>query len=73
MKKLEMRFENQEGRVVTYSLDYPTEPIDAEAVNAAMDQVIAQNAFTSSGGDLVGKRSARVIEQIVEDIELEME
>ena len=71
MKKLEMRFENQEGRLVTYSLDYPIEPVDPVAVNAAMDEVIAQNAFTSTGGDLVGKRSARVVEQIVEEIEIE--
>lgn len=70
MKKLEMRFENQEGKVVTYSIDYPNEPVDPAAVNAAMDEVIAQDAFTSSGGNLVGKRSARVVEQIVEDIEI---
>ncbi|MHA6250708.1 DUF2922 domain-containing protein [Oceanobacillus sp. CAU 1775] len=70
MKKLEMRFENQEGRVVTYSLDYPLEDLDATSVNAVMDQVIEENVFTSSGGDLVGKRSARVVEQIVEEIEI---
>ncbi|WP_445321712.1 DUF2922 family protein [Oceanobacillus sp. HCA-5259] len=31
---------------------------------------MAQNAFNSSGGDLVAKRSARVVEQITEDIEI---
>lgn len=70
MKKIEMRFENEEGRVVTYSLDYPLEDLDATAVNAVMDQVIEENVFTSSGGDLIGKRSARVVEQIVEEIEI---
>jgi hypothetical protein len=70
MKRLEMKFENQEGRIVTYTLDDPIEPVDYEAVNAAMDVVIAENAFTSSGGELVAKRSARVVEQIVEDIEI---
>lgn len=70
MKRLEMRFENQDGRLVTYTLDDPVEPIDYEAVNEAMDTVIEQNAFSSSGGDLVLKRSARVIEQIVEEIEI---
>ena len=70
MKRLEMRFENQEGKFVTCTLDDPVEPIDHNAVNAAMDVVIAQNAFTSNGGDLVAKRSARVIDQQIEEIEI---
>ena len=41
-----------------------------DAVNEAMDTIIEQNAFNSSGGDLVAKRSARVVEQITEDIEI---
>ena len=65
-----MQFENQEGKVVTYTLDDPVEPINHEAVNEAMDTIIAQNAFNSSGGDLVAKRSARIVEQITEDIEI---
>lgn len=70
MKKLEMKFENQEGKIVTYALDYPIEPVDPEAVNAAMEEVIAQNAFSSTGGELVTKKSARVVEQTIEDIEI---
>ncbi|WP_308425627.1 DUF2922 family protein [Oceanobacillus indicireducens] len=31
---------------------------------------MAQNAFNSSGGDLVAKRSACIVEQITEDIEI---
>ncbi|MEJ8767828.1 DUF2922 domain-containing protein [Oceanobacillus sp. HCA-5259] len=70
MKRLQLQFENQEGKVVTYTLDDPVEPINHEAVNEAMDTIIAQNAFNSSGGDLVAKRSARIVEQITEDIEI---
>ncbi|MEI3598512.1 DUF2922 domain-containing protein [Oceanobacillus sp. MO10714A] len=70
MKKLQLQFENQEGKVVTYTLDDPVEPIDHEAVNEAMDTIIEQNAFNSSGGDLVAKRSACIVEQITEDIEI---
>ncbi|MEI3602774.1 DUF2922 domain-containing protein, partial [Oceanobacillus sp. SE10311] len=40
MKKLQLQFENQEGKVVTYTLDDPVEPIDHEAVNEAMDTII---------------------------------
>ncbi|SES88851.1 Protein of unknown function [Oceanobacillus limi] len=70
MKKLELKFENEDGKIVTYSLDKPIEPVDSDQVNAAMDEIILQNPFTSSGGDLVTKKSARVVERIVQEIEL---
>ena len=52
MKRLELLFENEAGRVVRYSLDYPIEPVDTEAVNAVMDEIIAQNIFETNGGEL---------------------
>ncbi|WP_047982612.1 DUF2922 domain-containing protein [Ornithinibacillus contaminans] len=70
MKKLELKFENEDGKVVTYTLDNPIEPVDPTAVDAAMDEILSQNAFTTSGGNLVAKKSARVVERIVEDIEI---
>ncbi|PAV31281.1 hypothetical protein CIL05_01100 [Virgibacillus profundi] len=70
MKKLELKFENYDGKTVTYSLDVPIEPVDPATVNAAMDEIIAQNAFTSSGGDLVAKKSARLVERIIEEVDL---
>lgn len=70
MKKLELKFTNFDGKTVTYSLDQPVEPVDTEAVNAAMDEIITQNAFTSSGGDIVAKKSARVVDRSVEEIDL---
>lgn len=70
MRKLELKFENQAGKTVTYSLDNPVEPVDIASINAAMDEIIAQNAFSSTGGDLLTKKSARIVERTVEDIEL---
>ena len=70
MKKIELKFENEEGKMVTISLDNPVEPVDAVAVNAAMDAILAENAFFSSGGDLVAKHSARIVERNVEDIQI---
>ncbi|MBP1969375.1 hypothetical protein J2Z83_001479 [Virgibacillus natechei] len=70
MKKIELKFLNEDGRVVTYSLDHPVEPADPEAVHAAMDEILTQNAFTSTGGDIVQKHSARIVERNVEDIDL---
>ncbi|MFC2947740.1 DUF2922 domain-containing protein [Virgibacillus sediminis] len=70
MKKLELKFKSAMGKIVTYSLDHPVEPADPLAVNAAMDQIIAQNAFISTGGDLIEKHSARVVERNTVDIDL---
>ncbi|GAB2538175.1 DUF2922 domain-containing protein [Gracilibacillus alcaliphilus] len=72
MKKLELQFENEEGKTTTISLDQPLEPVDAEAVNAAMDTIIAENAFESSGGELIAKKAARVVERNVVEIEIEV-
>ncbi|GAA0604729.1 DUF2922 domain-containing protein [Virgibacillus siamensis] len=70
MKKLELKFLNELGKTVTYSLDKPIEPVDPAAVKAAMDEIINQNAFSTSGGEIVSIKGARVVERNVEDIEL---
>ncbi|HLR09068.1 MAG TPA: DUF2922 domain-containing protein [Bacillota bacterium] len=70
MKKLELQFFNEDGKTVTYTLEKPIEPVDPEDVNSAMDEIIEQNAFTSSGGDIVEKKGARLVEHIVEEIEV---
>ncbi|NWO14448.1 DUF2922 domain-containing protein [Virgibacillus sp.] len=71
MKKLELKFTNQDGKTVNYTIDQPVEPVDTATVNAAMDEILQQNAFTSSGGDLVAKKSARIVERIVEEVEMQ--
>ncbi|HLS61133.1 MAG TPA: DUF2922 domain-containing protein [Virgibacillus sp.] len=71
MKRIELFFENEDGKTVKYSLDHPVEPVDAGTVNAAMDDIIEQNAFESSGGDLMTKKSARIIENVIDEIELD--
>ncbi|RYG72168.1 DUF2922 domain-containing protein [Lentibacillus lipolyticus] len=70
MKKLELKFLNQDGKTVTYSLEKPIEPVDPAAIKAAMDEIITQNAFTSSGGDVVSIKEARIVERNVQGIEL---
>lgn len=69
-KKIELQFENEDGHAVTYSLDDPVEPADVTAINAAMDAILNANAFTSSGGDLVAKKGARIVDHNVTDIPL---
>ncbi|MED1863873.1 DUF2922 domain-containing protein [Fictibacillus nanhaiensis] len=69
-KVLELQFLNQENKTVTIRLDAPIEPVDPAAVNAAMDTVIAQNTFTSSGGNYTSKKGARIVDREVSDIDL---
>jgi hypothetical protein len=69
-KVLELQFLNQEDKTVTIRLDAPVEPVDPAAVEAAMDAVIAQNIFTSSGGDYTSKKGARIVDRTVNEIEL---
>jgi hypothetical protein len=71
MKKLELIFENEDGKNVTYALDNPVEPADADMVKAAMDEVITQDIFTSTGGAMVKIKSARIVERNVTEVEMD--
>ncbi|RYL89337.1 DUF2922 domain-containing protein [Sporolactobacillus sp. THM7-4] len=62
MKRLNLVFLNQQGKNVTLSLVDPVEPADPAAIKAAMAEIIAQNVFSSPGGDLVQAKSARISE-----------
>lgn len=70
-KQIEMQFINEEDKTVTISLEDPIEPVNPADVIAAMDTVIAENSFTSSGGDLVSKKGARIVERTVTEIEID--
>lgn len=71
MKKIELFFENEEGKTVKYSLDNPGEDLSPVTVKTVMDTIIAQNIFESTGGELVAKKSARIVENVIEEINLE--
>lgn len=73
MKRIELFFENMDGKTVKYTLDHPVEPVDASSVKAAMEEILEQNAFTSNGGDLTTIKSARIVENMVEEIDLQLE
>lgn len=69
MKRLELIFKNEDGKKSTYSIDNPIEPADAEAVENAMDEIVEQDLFMTSGGRLVKKVEARIVERTVTEIE----
>ncbi|QXE01099.1 Protein of unknown function [Terribacillus aidingensis] len=68
MKKLDLQFLNEMGRTVTISLEQPVEPADEALINEAMDTILAQNVITSSGGLLVSKKGARIVDRTVQEI-----
>lgn len=74
MKKLELIFTTDLDKTATFSLDSPVEPVDAEAVNEAMDLIVAENVFKpASGGEIIKKKAARIVDRQVEDIELDID
>ncbi|WP_077618280.1 DUF2922 domain-containing protein [Bacillus sinesaloumensis] len=69
-KTLEMLFTNEDGKTATVSIENPKEPVDSVALSAAMDAIVASNAFLTPSGAIVAKKGARVVERNVEDVEL---
>lgn len=68
MKKLDLQFLNEAGKTVTISLEQPVEPFDEAAINQAMDAILAQNVIASSGGALVSKKAARIVDRTVQEV-----
>lgn len=71
MRKLELKFMSEDDKTVTYSLEKPIEPVDPEAVKAAMEEIINQNVFDTTGGDLVSIKQARLVDHEVTEIDLD--
>jgi hypothetical protein len=69
-KSLELQFFNQEGKVVRIIIENPVEPINSAQVSSVMDTIIAANIFTSSGGDLVAKKGARLLSSETTEVSL---
>jgi hypothetical protein len=65
---LRMVFLNALNKQVTLSLNNPKDTLTATEVQGVMDTVIARNIFTSGGGDLVSKVSARVIDTTTNEL-----
>jgi hypothetical protein len=61
-KILVMTFRNEEGRAFRIRLRYPREDLSPQDVSAVMDLILVRNVFATSGGDLVEKVGAQVVE-----------
>ncbi|WP_188205628.1 DUF2922 domain-containing protein [Alkalibacillus aidingensis] len=71
-KRLEMKFRNEDGRLVTISMDDPKYPVDPEQVKQVMDKIVAEDVFTSNDQSITEISHAQVVERTVEDVTLEM-
>ncbi|ABO51586.1 conserved hypothetical protein [Desulforamulus reducens MI-1] len=69
-KTLELTFVNATGGKVTLRVVDPKENLTEAEVKTVMDQVVAKDVFTSSGGSLVGVASARIVSRDVAEIDL---
>jgi len=65
---LKLVFENENGGNFTISLDNPRDDVTAAEVESAMDTVIAKNIFLTTGGALVAKKDAKIIDRTVNDL-----
>lgn len=69
-KQLQLGFRTAEGGSMNLNIDYPVEPVNAEQVSLIMDTIITEQVFFTSTGAPLEKRSARLVERYVEEIEL---
>jgi hypothetical protein len=67
--KLEMDFLDSLNKVVKISLDDPRTDLVPSEIQSAMENIIAQNIFTSKDGDLVAVGGARVITTSINELE----
>ncbi|NLI41749.1 MAG: DUF2922 domain-containing protein [Caldisericales bacterium] len=59
---LRMTFVNEAGNKYSLNFKDPKAGITAAEISAAMDVIIAKNIFETTGGDLVSKDSAVLID-----------
>lgn len=62
MKKLSMKFVTTNDDITTLTINEVREDITDIEVNFLMDEIITQNVFYSTGGSLVKKKGAKIID-----------
>ncbi len=68
-KTLRMLFKNFEDKTSVVSIPEPTDPVVAQDVEDCMDLLIDTDFFETTGGSLVSKIRAEVVERTVDEIE----
>ena len=70
MRILEMTFSTELGKSKTLRVYEAKAALTGAAVAACMDNIVAKNIFSGSGGELTGKVSARVVTTNTADMTL---
>lgn len=70
MRILEMDFSTELGRTKTLRVYDAKDPLTGAEVSACMDNIIAKNIFTGSGGDITGKAGAQIVVTTTTDLTL---
>ncbi|GIN58977.1 hypothetical protein J8TS2_32960 [Lederbergia ruris] len=71
MKVLELNFSSEEGKNVRITVDEPVDPIEAEQVKDAMDEILAADIFLDTDGNpLTEAKSARIVDKTVTTIDI---
>ncbi|KAB2335549.1 DUF2922 domain-containing protein [Bacillus mesophilum] len=68
-KTLELTFLTNLDKQARISIDQPKEPIDPDAVKAAMEQMISSDVFQGSNGSYAAVKEARLVERTVTSYE----
>lgn len=67
-KTLRMSFAAADGSSMSLSLDNPKDDLTQAEIESAMDTIIGKNIFESTGGDLVTKKDAKIIDTTTNDL-----
>lgn len=67
-KYLQLTFKNQEGGNFTLSVYDPKEDVTEAEVESVMDTILDQNAFSTNGGELASKNSARIVTRQIDTL-----
>ena len=70
MRILEMTFSTVLGKSQTMRVYEAKADLTGAAVKAYMDNIVAKNIFSGSGGNITGKVSARVVTTTAADLSL---
>lgn len=67
---LQMTFTNADNKTMTINVNDPKENVTAAEVSAVMDTIIASAVFVKEGSVFDTKKSARIVDRVVTDFEL---
>ena len=68
IRRLEMVFRNQLGKTNKITVDNAREDVSQAEVQSAMQSIIDKNIFDTTGGELVGIESARIVTTDIEEM-----